>query len=276
MEQYVPQEAMEVWRECLKQEKPLPLEAANDIADAMKNWALEHGATHFTHWFQPLTGVTAEKHEGFIKGIGGGRVIMDFSGKELDLRRTGCLQLPLRRSARDVRGPRLQRVGPHVFRLHQGRQSLHPDGVLLLRRRGARQEDTAAALDGGREPRGGEDPAALRRREGAQGDAPDRCRAGVLPDRPLALSAARGSAPVRPHALRQQAAQGAGAGRPLLRRHPPARRGLYEGPRRGALEARRARPRRSTTRWPPPSTRWLPSIPTPTPPTTRTSWSWRR
>ena len=83
MEQYVPQEAMEVWHECLKQEKPLPLEAANDIADAMKNWALEHGATHFTHWFQPLTGVTAEKHEGFIKGIGGGRVIMDFSGKEL-------------------------------------------------------------------------------------------------------------------------------------------------------------------------------------------------
>ena len=83
MEQYVPQEAMEVWRECLKQEKPLPLEAANDIADAMKNWALEHGATHFTHWFQPLTGVTAEKHEGFIKDIGGGRVIMDFSGKEL-------------------------------------------------------------------------------------------------------------------------------------------------------------------------------------------------
>ena len=66
MEQYVPQEAMEVWRECLKQEKPLPLEAANDIADAMKNWALEHGATHFTHWFQPLTGVTAEKHDSFI------------------------------------------------------------------------------------------------------------------------------------------------------------------------------------------------------------------
>ena len=83
MEQYVPQEAMEVWRECLKQEKPLPLEAANDIADAMKNWALEHGATHFTHWFQPLTGVTAEKHEGFSKGIGGGRGSMYFSGKEL-------------------------------------------------------------------------------------------------------------------------------------------------------------------------------------------------
>ena len=83
MEQYVPQEAMEVWRECLKQEKPLTLEVANEIAAGMKQWALEHGATHFTHWFQPLNGVTAEKHEGFIKGIGGGRVIMDFSGKEL-------------------------------------------------------------------------------------------------------------------------------------------------------------------------------------------------
>ena len=83
MEQYVPQAAMDVWRECLRLEKPLPLSAANDIADAMKNWALEHGATHFTHWFQPLTGVTAEKHESFIKNIGGGQVIMDFSGKEL-------------------------------------------------------------------------------------------------------------------------------------------------------------------------------------------------
>ena len=83
MEQYVSHSAMEVWRDCLQSGKPLPLSAANDIADAMKSWALEHGATHFTHWFQPLTGVTAEKHDSFIKSAGGGRVIMDFSGKEL-------------------------------------------------------------------------------------------------------------------------------------------------------------------------------------------------
>ena len=83
MEQYVSHSAMEVWRDCLQSGKPLPLTAANDIADAMKTWALEHGATHFTHWFQPLTGVTAEKHDSFIKSVGGGRVIMDFSGKEL-------------------------------------------------------------------------------------------------------------------------------------------------------------------------------------------------
>lgn len=49
----------------------------------MKTWALEHGATHFTHWFQPLSGVTAEKHDSFINNAGGGRVMMDFSGKEL-------------------------------------------------------------------------------------------------------------------------------------------------------------------------------------------------
>ena len=83
MEQYVPQEAMEVWRDCLRSGKPLPLSAANDIAEAMKTWALEHGATHYTHWFQPLTGITAEKHDSFIKPVGGGKVIMDFSGKEL-------------------------------------------------------------------------------------------------------------------------------------------------------------------------------------------------
>ena len=83
MEQYVSHNAMQTWRDCLKSGQPLPLSAANDIADAMKTWALERGATHFTHWFQPLTGVTAEKHDSFISPVGGGRVIMDFSGKEL-------------------------------------------------------------------------------------------------------------------------------------------------------------------------------------------------
>ena len=83
MEQYVPQRAMETWRQCLRSGQPLPLSAANEIADAMKTWALERGATHFTHWFQPLSGVTAEKHDSFINNAGGGRIIMDFSGKEL-------------------------------------------------------------------------------------------------------------------------------------------------------------------------------------------------
>lgn len=58
-------------------------EVANAVAVAMKDWAVAHGATHFTHWFQPLTGVTAEKHDAFITPAPDGRVIMEFSGKEL-------------------------------------------------------------------------------------------------------------------------------------------------------------------------------------------------
>ena len=61
----------------------LELDVANVVANAMKDWAVEHGATHYTHWFQPMTGVTAEKHDGFLSPIGGGRVLMEFSGKEL-------------------------------------------------------------------------------------------------------------------------------------------------------------------------------------------------
>ena len=58
-------------------------EIANAVADAMKDWAVEHGATHFTHWFQPLTGITSEKHDGFVSPVGDGTAIMEFNGKEL-------------------------------------------------------------------------------------------------------------------------------------------------------------------------------------------------
>lgn len=61
----------------------LELDIANAVAVAMKEWAIENGATHFTHWFQPMTGITAEKHDSFINPVGNGEVIMDFSGKEL-------------------------------------------------------------------------------------------------------------------------------------------------------------------------------------------------
>lgn len=61
----------------------LELDIANSVAVAMKEWALEHGATHFTHWFQPMTGITAEKHDSFLSPTGVGEAIMEFSGKEL-------------------------------------------------------------------------------------------------------------------------------------------------------------------------------------------------
>ena len=83
MAQYVAASAVTAWKKCLEQDQSLTLEVANEIASGMKQWALEHGATHFTHWFQPLNGVTAEKHDSFISPVGGGKITMEFSGKEL-------------------------------------------------------------------------------------------------------------------------------------------------------------------------------------------------
>ena len=71
------------WKQCIQTNTPLGVDVANEIADAMKEWAIKKGATHYTHWFQPMTGITAEKHDSFIVPTGDGRVIMEFSGKEL-------------------------------------------------------------------------------------------------------------------------------------------------------------------------------------------------
>ena len=79
----LPRETYEEYLRCLNTDAELSPEAADVIANAMKDWALEKGATHFTHWFQPMTGVTAEKHEGFIAPVAGGGVMTEFSGKEL-------------------------------------------------------------------------------------------------------------------------------------------------------------------------------------------------
>ena len=70
-------------RKTIDEGKELDLGVANAVAKAMKDWAVSKGATHFTHWFQPLTGITAEKHDGFISPAPDGSVIMEFSGKEL-------------------------------------------------------------------------------------------------------------------------------------------------------------------------------------------------
>lgn len=75
--------SFKAWKQCITDGSPLELSTANEIAEAMKQWAVEKGATHYTHWFQPMTGVTAEKHDSFIDPVGGGKIVMDFSGKEL-------------------------------------------------------------------------------------------------------------------------------------------------------------------------------------------------
>ena len=83
MQQRLDPETYHAWKQCIETGSPLPLNVANNIAEAMKVWATEKGATHYTHWFQPMTGITAEKHDSFITPTGDGRVIMEFSGSEL-------------------------------------------------------------------------------------------------------------------------------------------------------------------------------------------------
>lgn len=76
-------QAYKVLRKTIDSNHPLDSSVADEVASAMKEWAIEKGATHYTHWFQPMTGITAEKHDAFISPTGDGRVIMEFSGKEL-------------------------------------------------------------------------------------------------------------------------------------------------------------------------------------------------
>jgi glutamine synthetase len=72
-----------ILKQTIESGEPLDSSIADEVASSMKAWAIEHGATHFTHWFQPMTGITAEKHDAFISPIGDGNVILEFSGKEL-------------------------------------------------------------------------------------------------------------------------------------------------------------------------------------------------
>jgi glutamine synthetase len=83
MRQRLPAKTYKQLQATIKGGQRLDPEVANIVANAMKDWAIENGATHFTHWFHPLNGVTAEKHDSFISPIGGGRVIMEFSGSNL-------------------------------------------------------------------------------------------------------------------------------------------------------------------------------------------------
>lgn len=83
MKERLPKETYKALKKTMKNGDPLDINVANIVANAMKDWALEKGATHYTHWFQPMTGVTAEKHDSFINPTDDGKVIMEFSGKEL-------------------------------------------------------------------------------------------------------------------------------------------------------------------------------------------------
>jgi hypothetical protein len=143
-------------------------DVADAVATAMKDWATENGATHYTHWFQPLTGSTAEKHDSMVVPAGEDGVHLRLQRRRPRPGRARRFELSFRRSASHVRGPRVHRVGPDQPGVHPPRAELrdavHPDRVRELDRRGPRQEDSAAAIDRGAQHAGDAHPQALRYR----------------------------------------------------------------------------------------------------------------
>ena len=211
----------------------------------MKDWALENGATHYTHWFQPLTGSTAEKHDSFYGPTGDGTAIAEFSGKELIQGEPDASSFPDRRHPRHLRGPRLHRLGPDEPGLHprepQRRAALHPDRVRVLDGRGARPQDPAAALDGRAVEVGH-----ARAQAASATTTSQRVFTTVGPEQEYFLIDEQyyferpDLMTTGPHAVRRQAAEGPRARRPLLRLDPRARARLHAGDRARAREARRA------------------------------------
>lgn len=119
MQERLPKKVYKDLKKAIGEGKELDPSTADVIAHEMKEWAIEKGATHYTHWFQPLTGVTAEKHDSFISApLSSGKVLMSFSGKELIKGEPDASSF-LRRTAGDFRGERLYGLGLHVAGLRK-------------------------------------------------------------------------------------------------------------------------------------------------------------
>lgn len=136
MKERLPKSVYKEVRQIMDQGGELSLAAADVVAKAMKDWAVENGATHYTHWFQPLTGITAEKHDAFVTHPDeDGKMIMEFSGKEL-IKASLTLPPSLPAGFGPPSKPGLHRLGHHfpgIFeRRRHGSHSLHPHRILLL------------------------------------------------------------------------------------------------------------------------------------------------
>ncbi len=117
MRNRLPKDIYKALKKTIELGRPLQLDIANVVATAMKDWAVEKGATHFTHWFQPMTGITAEKHDSFISPISSGEIIMDFSGKELVMGESDASSFPNGgiRSTFEARGYTVWDVTSYAF-----------------------------------------------------------------------------------------------------------------------------------------------------------------
>ncbi len=145
MQKRLPKPVFKSLKKTIEKGEKLDPSVADTVASAMKDWAIEKGATHYAHVFYPLTGLTAEKHDSFLSPDGDGGAVAEFSGKAADPGRAGRFELSLGRHPRHVRGPRLYGLGRDQPGLHSGKpqrhDAVHSHGVCLVDRRGARQED---------------------------------------------------------------------------------------------------------------------------------------
>ena len=174
--QRLPKDVFKKLSKTLAKGEALDTTLADAVALAMKEWALEKGATHYTHVFQPLTGLTAEKHDSFYAPTGEGTALAEFSGKELIQAEPDASSFPTGgiRATFEARG--YTAWDPDHPGVHPGepqrRPALHPDGVRVVDRRGARPQDPAAALDGRAVEVGDPRAEAVRQQVGARGSSP--------------------------------------------------------------------------------------------------------
>ena len=136
MRERLPKETYKRLQNTMRDGHHLDSEVATIVANAMKDWAIEKGATHYTHWFMPLNGVTAEKHDGFLSPTSDGRVIAEFSGKELIQGEPDASSVPSGglRATFEARGYTAWDPNSYAF-IKEG--VVHPHGVLFLRCRSA-------------------------------------------------------------------------------------------------------------------------------------------
>ncbi len=239
----LPKQVYKALRRTIKRGETLDQSAADVVASAMKEWAIEQGATHYTHWFQPMTGLTAEKHDSFLSPRPKAAAIAEFSGKELVRGEPDASSFPSGgiRATFEARGytawdPTSPRLHPREPQRHDPLSSRPPSArwtgealdkkTPLLRSMEALSKQAVRIL----------------KLFGSRGRArrhDRRARAGILPDRQELLLRPARPDQRRPDPLRRQAAQGPGDGGPLLRRHPRARPGLHARDRDRAVQARR-------------------------------------
>lgn len=181
MREKLPKDIYKALRKTIENNTHLELDVANSVAVAMKEWAVEHGATHYTHWFQPMTGFTAEKHDSFISPVGDGQIIADFSGKELVKGEPDASSFPSGglRATFEARGYTAWDPTSPAF-IKDGTLYI-PTAFCSYSGEALDKKDSSAAFHGNSEHRGSQDSAVARKQGRYKCFHNHRSRAGIFP-----------------------------------------------------------------------------------------------